>query len=348
MSSLLDISIDLLDDHPDNSAIFGIDRDKLGELIESVKELGVLQPLLVEPKEGGRYTILAGHRRKYAAIEAGIKILPCALKPEDVNSDLAFTDTNLNFRELTPMQRARAIRHQKEILGITRGGDRTKEAKSDSRSLLERFQISKSTLHLYDKLNELIPEYQAMLDKGVISIKLGEKLASLEPEAQKEMFEFFGETIGEVAPEEVRKLREQNEKGFLVLEVMKGKIEELEKELKERREKEGDITDLETRLSALRSKKKEMEYQLIDTHNAAEEIKERMERQGAALLYLVEAMARMISGAKPKIETYLQTPMDGNTAANLLKHAQIIVEVGRLVETAAKKSLITVAKADSK
>lgn len=334
------IDLALLDDHPDNAAVFGIDKAGLEDLAASIKEFGVLQALLVQPKEDGRYLIIAGHRRKYAAIRAGYSKVPCILKNEDVDGDLALAETNLNFRELSPMRKARAIKYMKDKLGINRGGDRKHvEAKFTLRTLTDRYKLSKTALHTYDKLNDLIPELQDYVDTGTIGISLGAKLGGLEREVQQELYDYLGDAVKEIGSEEVRRLREENNRGYLVLEVMEKKLKDMELELEERRRKEGDMKDLEQQIKALKAKKREAEFDLIDCSSVASRAKERVFNNGNALLYLVEEIGRIVAGARPKIEVLIESPFDPNTAANLLKWAQVFVETGRLIEESAEKNI---------
>ena len=340
---ILEIPIDLLDDNPKNNYIFGIDREELESLVISIRALGVLQPLIVEKKEDGRYLIHAGHRRKYASIEAGLKTVPCQEISGDIDSDLVLAETNLNFRKLSPMNIAKAIRLEMDALGISHGGDRKSVNKKSSHNrciLIEKFKMSKNSLYLYDKLNDLIPELQAMVEAGNIGLTLGARLAGLDPGIQKELFEYLGDAIKDIGPEDIKRLREQNDRGYLVLEVMQKNLNDLESEFEKRRKKEGDIADLERRIQALRAKKKELEYDLSDYANAATRAREQILNNGAALLGVVEELVRPIAGARPKIETLLELPLEPATATHLVKWAQVLVEVGQKLEAAAKKAMV--------
>lgn len=335
---IIDIPLELLDDHPDNSSIFNMNQEELEELAVSIKAIGVQQPLLVEKKENGRYMVIAGHRRKVAAKMAGLKTVPCIIKQDDVDTETVLIETNLRVRELSLMDKARAVRYEKRRLDIHRGKP---NSNSDTMSELEKlFNESSRNLNRYDKLNELVPELQAMVDGGSIGLVLGVRLAGLDKEVQKELYEFLGDAIQDIGPEDIKLLRQQNDRGYLVLEEMQKKQKNLEAELEERRKKDGDIEDLEKRIQFLRNKKKTLEYDLSDYVNAVERGREQILKNGAALVGVVEELSRPIAGARPKIEALLETPLEPATATHLIKWSQVLIEVGQQLEMAAKKAIV--------
>lgn len=335
---IIKIPIELLDDHPDNSSIFNMDPKELNELAISIKAIGVRQALLVEEKNDGRYMIIAGHRRKRAAQMAGLKTVPCEIKQDDIDTETVLVETNLRVRELSLMDKARAVRYEKTRLDIHRGKPKHN---SDKMSYLEElFNESSRNLSRYDKLNELIPELQAMVEGGSIGLVLGVRLAGLDQEVQKELFEYLGDAIKDIGPDDIKLMREQNDRGYLVLEVIQDKVKTLEAELEVRRKKDGDIADLEKRIQVLQGKKKTLEYDLTDYMNAATRAREQIINNGAALLGVVEELTRPIAGAKPKIEALLETPLEPATATHLIKWSQVLIDAGQKLEMAAKKALL--------
>ncbi len=304
-SQIIQIPIGLLDDHPGNS-IYEINDENVRELAGSIKLYGVLDPLKIKAN-GDRYLIISGHRRKRASQLVGLESVPCIITEDDINDEEILIEHNRTSREKTIMEKAREIRRIKELRGERRGRKKSGEKNGNDCRFFEEFNISERTFRLYDKLNDLIPELQCLIDAGSLGVNAGERLASLDAEAQKELFEFLGDSICDITPGEVRKLREQNDRGYLVLEVLQEKLNECEKELEERRVKDGDISDINNHISALRSKKKNMEYDLVDIENAVSQVRERTLKNGAALLYLMEELARPVAGAKPKIELLLDT-----------------------------------------
>lgn len=336
------IPLSLLDDHPDNS-IYNITEESVRELAASISVYGVLEPLHVKEKEGGRYVIIAGHRRKLASKIAGLESLPCIVIKDtgEANEEEILVEHNRTQREKSVMEKAREFRKLKEKYSKRRGRPSAEEKKSNDWTIIfEKLNISKSTFYLYDNLNDLIPELQEMVDSNAIAISLASKIGGLPQEIQRELFDYLGDDIKHIEPGYVTKLKEQNDRGYLVLEVMQKKLKELEAELEQRRRKEGDIADLEKRIQALRNKKKTLEYDLADYANAAVRTREKLLNSGAALVSVVEELVRPIAGARPKIAALLESPIEANTATHLVKWSQVLLEVGQMLEVAAKKAMV--------
>ncbi|MDR9785809.1 MAG: ParB N-terminal domain-containing protein [Peptococcaceae bacterium MAG4] len=336
------IPLSLLDDHPDNS-IYNITEESVRELAASISVYGVLEPLHVKEKEGGRYVIIAGHRRKLASKIAGLESLPCIVIKDtgEANEEEILVEHNRTQREKSVMEKAREFRKLKEKYSKRRGRPSAEEKKSNDWTIIfEKLNISKSTFYLYDNLNDLIPELQEMVDNNAIALSLASKIGGLPQEIQRELFDYLGDDIKHIEPGYVTKLKEQNDRGYLVLEVMQKKLKELEAELEQRRRKEGDIADLEKRIQALRNKKRALEYDLADYANAAVRTREKLLNSGAALVSVVEELVRPIAGARPKIAALLESPIEANTATHLVKWSQVLLEVGQMLEVAAKKAMV--------
>ncbi|MBC7325479.1 MAG: ParB/RepB/Spo0J family partition protein, partial [Moorella sp. (in: Bacteria)] len=246
------IPVDLLDDHEGN-VIFNLEEEGIAALAESIAARDVLQPLIVRQKPDGRYRIIAGHRRKYAAIRAGKAEVPCVVRDDAGADDLVdLILTNLHARDITPMERARSYRALKEHFqkklchsgttgrqeedpnafchsgnGAVLPGDNSCHSGSNSfesylchsgtapslGAYLEKLGIPRRSFYRYDSLNELIPELQRCVDRGVLSVPLAERLASKPPELQRLLYEALGEDIGKLPLEEVKKLKEETDRG---------------------------------------------------------------------------------------------------------------------------------------
>ena len=109
------IALDLLDDNPNNH-FHKIEGDKWEEFLGSVKEYGVVNPIIVRPKDG-RYEILAGHNRKRAAIEAGLNEIPCIIKDiDDVDASVIIGITNNQRDDTTDLEWGWAYRNTLETI----------------------------------------------------------------------------------------------------------------------------------------------------------------------------------------------------------------------------------------
>lgn len=336
------LPVDVLDEHPDNRAIYGDTDNKLSELVASVRICGVLDPLIVRLKEDGRYEVLSGHRRRRAAELAGFKEVPCIVREDGTDPALVLIEANRPAREPTLMQKARQIRRLKELWGTGRGRPKGEKGNNGSQKqgiMPELLGMDERYVRRLDKLNDLIPELQDCVDRGVFGVLLGERLAGLPPEVQRSLYEVLGDDIRSLGLEEVKRLKEESDRGYFVLEVMQRRIKELESELEERDRRSGDISDLERRISVLRSKKRELERDVLDRESAVRIVKERVEKSGAALCNLIEQIASPVAAAKPQVEALLEEPLNPATAANIMKWAQVLVEVGFIVQAAVDRAV---------
>lgn len=333
------LPVDVLDEHPDNRVIYGDVDSKLDELVASVRMCGVLDPLIVRPKESDRYEVLSGHRRKRAAELVGLAEVPCIVRTDSVHPCLVLVEANRSARDPKPMQKAKEVRHLRELFESRRGRPAGDEKLCNDCTIYEKLGMTRRTFYLYDKLNDLIPELQDCVDRGVFGVVLGERLAGLPPEVQRSLYEVLGDDIKSLGLEEVRRLKEESDRGYFVLEVMQRRIKELESELEERDRRSGDISDLERRISVLRSKKRELERDVLDRESAVRIVKERVEKSGAALCNLIEQIARPVAAAKPQVEALLEESLNPATAANIVKWAQVLVEVGFIVQAAVDRAV---------
>lgn len=338
------IPVELLDDHEENT-IFRMDDGNLEHLAKAVKSRGILQPLLVRAKPDGRYRVIAGHRRKMAALLAGLKEVPCIVRYDDseggeADDEVDLVLANLHMRELKPMERARAhkVLYEHYRRKYSReGGD---EEDKDFEGYLREIGLSKKTFYRYYKLNKLIPELQEYVNAGIVNVALGEKLASQPEEKQKLWYVILSENIGKLTVEEVMKLKEEADRGYMAFQVLMSQLKAAERELEERKKKEGEVTELERRIAVLRARIKELGYDLADRQAAMKALEEKMKKGGAALLSLVEKVGKPVAAAKPEIDALLGvSELDRSTAAQLVRWAEVLVEVGNAVLGAARAVL---------
>lgn len=119
LEKIQDISIDLIDEFS-NHPFKILENDEMEELKQSIKENGVLSPILVRPKENGRFELISGHRRKYASILAHKDTLPCIVKElSDDEATIIMVDSNMQREKILPSEKAfaykmklDAIKHQ--------------------------------------------------------------------------------------------------------------------------------------------------------------------------------------------------------------------------------------------
>ena len=187
------LSTKLLDASPFNF-FKPLSDKKYTEMLESIKYNGVLVPIIVRPKEDGRYEILAGHNRVRATEEVGNFEIPA--KVVEVDDDKAkeiIIDTNVVQRsELSPLEIARAYREKVYLMGNRQGvrSDVTGEQKGSTRDLVgKEYEVSGMTVERYMRLNNLIPALQQALEDGKINLKTGFDLGLVDEKTQQSLLE---------------------------------------------------------------------------------------------------------------------------------------------------------------
>ena len=187
------IPIQFFDDFPKHPFNVKMDAD-MEALIESIKEFGILTPLIARKKENERYEIIAGHRRKFAAKKLGLLELPVVLR--NMTRDeavIAMVDFNLHRERILPSERAYAYKMKMEAR--KRQGARTDltstpvvaKLRTDEAIGLENGD-SKEQVRRYIRLTYLIKEILDMVDDGRIAFRPAVELSYLTVEQQKDLF----------------------------------------------------------------------------------------------------------------------------------------------------------------
>ncbi len=153
---------------------------KMNELVESIRENGLLSRIIVSPIAGGKYRILAGHNRVEACRRAGFTTVPSIVKDVDENrAKLIMADTNLCQRtELLPSERAFAYKAQQEAL-IALGSPRSTAA------IAEKYGEARSTIQRYIACSRLVPEMLKLLDNGRIGLLPAVSISGMPMESQR-------------------------------------------------------------------------------------------------------------------------------------------------------------------
>ena len=151
------------------------DDEKIGELSQSIKENGILQPILVTPLENGGYRIVAGERRWRAARLAGLKEVPVYVKKltEKQTMQLALIE-NVQRQDLSPMEEARAYKQLMDVHGMTQ--QEVSEAVGKSRSLIANFL----------RLLTLTEPVAQLLESGKLTVGHAKMLAGISDATQQE------------------------------------------------------------------------------------------------------------------------------------------------------------------
>ena len=173
-----------------------IDDEKMADMIESIKEYGVLTPIIVRPKEDN-YEVISGHRRKFACKQLGIRKIPAIIKElDDDESTILMIDSNIQREEILPSERAFAYKMKLEAM--KRQGKRTDltcsqvgnklENKKSLEVLAEESGESKNQIHRYIRLTNLIKELLEMVDVKKIPFNTAVELSYLKENEQEILY----------------------------------------------------------------------------------------------------------------------------------------------------------------
>ena len=173
--------------------------EKMLEMVESVKEHGVLLPALVRPKPEGGYEMVAGHRRKMASELAGKEEMPCLVRNlTDDEATIIMVDSNLQREVVLPSEKAFAYKMKLDAMKRQQGyrTDLTSatplqklERKSSREILAEQTGESHEQIRKYIRLTELIPSILDMVDENKIAMRPAVEISYLPKESQEELFD---------------------------------------------------------------------------------------------------------------------------------------------------------------
>ncbi len=179
---------------PDNP-FHVVEDEMLSELAESIKEFGIVTPIITRPKEDGDgYEIIAGQRRVRASELAGINTIPAFVLPLDRDrAIITLVDSNLQRENILPSERAFAYKMKSEAM--KRQGFRTDLTSSQVGTKLrtddkvaQGFGVGRMTVQRFIRLTELIPPILQMVDEGRIALTPAVELSFLKKSEQENLF----------------------------------------------------------------------------------------------------------------------------------------------------------------
>ena len=194
LSKIRDIPLELIDDFPDHPFKVRDDEDMI-QLVESVKERGVITPATVRQKEDGRYELISGHRRKRACELARFENLRCEVV--DLDRDAAtvlMVESNYQRSQILPSEKAFAYKMRLEAMKRQAGRPAKENAsplatnfpqgRSDT-ELGEQVGESKDQVRRYIRLTNLVPELLDLVDEGKIKMRPAVELSYLDEDNQR-------------------------------------------------------------------------------------------------------------------------------------------------------------------
>lgn len=170
------------------------DDDEMMDLTESIKENGILSPLIVRPIENNEYEVISGHRRLHAGIKAGMDKVPVLIYEMDRDAAaIALVDSNIHRDNVLPSERAFAYKLKMEAL--SHQGKRTDltsaqvEPKLSTEIIGESEKVSRETVKRYIRLTKLLPELLKYVDEGRIAFTPAVELSYLNDIEQRDLIE---------------------------------------------------------------------------------------------------------------------------------------------------------------
>ena len=193
LAKIRDIPLELIDDFPDHPFKVRDDEDMM-QLVESVKERGVITPATVRQKEDGRYELVSGHRRKRACELAGFETLRCEVV--DLTRDEAtilMVESNFQRSQILPSEKAFAYKMRMEAMK-RQAGRPSKENVSPVGTNLRTDELiaqetgdSRNQIHRYIRLTNLVPELLDLVDEGRMKMRPAVEISFLDEDCQRDL-----------------------------------------------------------------------------------------------------------------------------------------------------------------
>ena len=195
LAKIRDIPLELIDDFPDHPYKVRDDEDMM-QLVESIKERGVITPATVRQKEDGRYELISGHRRKRASELAGLEMLRCeVVKLDRDEATILMVESNLQRSVILPSEKAFAYKMRLDAMK-RKAGRPSKENVSPVGTNLRTDEIiaqetgdSRNQIHRYIRLTNLVPELLEIVDDGRMKLRPAVELSYLNEDCQRDLVE---------------------------------------------------------------------------------------------------------------------------------------------------------------
>lgn len=227
----------LSDLHPFEGHPFKVLDDELMEqTVESIKQIGVVSPLIVRPDPEGGFEILSGHRRLHAALLAGLETVPVIVKEMDDDAAIIFmVDSNLQRENILPSERAfsykmklEAMKHQGQRGDLT--SDQVGQKSWAVNQLADDANESKTQVQRFIRLTNLIPEILEMVDEKKIAFNPAVELSYLKTSEQKEFLEAMDYAQASPSLSQAQRLKKLSQEGGCTLDAMCEVMNEIKKD----------------------------------------------------------------------------------------------------------------------
>ena len=196
LSKIRDIPLEEIDDFPDHPFQVREDEDMF-QLVESIKERGVITPATVRQKEDGRYELISGHRRKRACELAGFETLRCEVVDLDRDeATILMVESNFQRSQILPSEKAHAYKMRLDAMKRQAGRPRKENSspvgidlrgKQSLDLMSEECGDSRNQIHRYIRLTNLVPELLEFVDEGRIKMRPAVELSYLNDDCQRDL-----------------------------------------------------------------------------------------------------------------------------------------------------------------
>lgn len=240
---IFDIPISEIDDFPDHPFKVKIDED-MDQLVQSIKERGIITPVTLRPKEDGRYEIVSGHRRKKACEIAGLDTVKAEVR--EMSRDEAIilmVESNLQRSTILPSEKAFSYKMRLEAMKRQAGrptqdnyspvGNNSLGTKS-SEIMADEVGESRNTIFRYIRLTELISPLLDLVDEGRIAFRPAVELSYLKKEEQEDLLEEISYADATPSLAQAIKMKRFSQEGKLSNEVIESIMSEEKPNQKEK------------------------------------------------------------------------------------------------------------------
>ena len=239
LARIREIPIANIDDFPDHPFQVRDDED-MQNLVESIRERGVITPAMVREKEDGRYELISGHRRKRACELAGMDTLRCEVVDMDRDEAIIMmVESNFQRSTILPSEKAFAYKMRNDALKRTAGRPSRNWAPVEpnlrtSEILSSEGGDSAAQIKRYIRLTELVPELRDMVDEGRIKMRPAVELSYLDKDSQQDVVEQIEYTQGTPTHDQAIRMRKLSEEGNLTPQAVMAVMQELKPSQRER------------------------------------------------------------------------------------------------------------------
>ncbi len=229
LTRIRDIPLELIDSFPDHPFKVRDDED-MTQLVESIKERGVITPATVRPKGDGRYELVSGHRRKRACELAGMNTLRCEVV-ELTRDEATILMVESNFQRSQILPSEKAFAYKMRLDAMSRQGKRTDLTSTPVAGKLERGKEtaeivgealgdSKDQVRRFVRLTNLVPELLQFVDEGRIKMRPAVELSYLDEDCQRDIVDEIDMTDSTPSHDQTIRMRKFFEEGKLTTEVI--------------------------------------------------------------------------------------------------------------------------------